>query len=268
MKKLDGKVAVVTASTKGIGLATAELLAENGAVVYLAARNEVLANEAISDIAAKGGVAKFVYFNAREEETFTSMIETVVTNEEKIDILVNNYGGTDVQVDKDLMNGDSDSFFRIVEDNLKSVYLPCKAAIPHMIKNGGGSIVNISTIGSVVPDISRMAYCVSKAAINSLTENIATQYAKDHIRCNAVLPGLIATKAAISNMSQDFIQSFLHHVPLNRMGLPDDIAKAVLFFASDDSSYVTGHHLEVAGGYGMPTPQYAEYSQMRELVKN
>lgn len=268
MKKLDGKVAIITASTKGIGLATAELLAENGACVYLAARNKELANEVIANIAVKGGIAKFVYFNSREEETFTSMVDKVIANEGKIDILVNNYGATDVQVDRDLVNGDSASFFRIVEENLKSVYLPCKAAIPHMIENGGGSIVNISTIGSVVPDLSRMAYCVSKAAINSLTENIATQYAKDHIRCNAVLPGLIATNAALSNMSDDFIQSFLHHVPLNRMGEPDDIAKAVLFFASDDSSYITGHHLEVAGGYGMPTPQYAEYSQMRELVKN
>lgn len=268
MKKLENKVAVVTASTKGIGLATAELLAENGAVVYLAARNEELANEAIAHITAKGGQAKFVYFNAREEQTFTSMIEEVVANEGKIDILVNNYGATDVRVDKDLVSGDSDAFFRIVEENLKSVYLPCKAAVPHMIENGGGSIVNISTIGSIIPDLSRMAYCVSKAAINALTENIATQYAKDHIRCNAVLPGLIATNAALSNMSEDFIQSFLHHVPLNRMGEPDDIAKAVLFFASDDSAYITGHHLEVAGGYGMPTPQYAEFSQMRQLVTN
>lgn len=106
-----------------------------------------------------------------------------------------------------------------------------------MIKNGGGSIINISSIGSVVPDLSRMAYCVSKAAINSLTQNIATQYAKQNVRCNAILPGLIGTKAALENMTEEFRTSFVRHVPLNRVGKPDDIAKAVVFFASDDSSF-------------------------------
>lgn len=260
MKKLKDKVAIVTSSTKGIGLASAEVLAENGALVYIAARSKDLADEVVSSIISKGGEAKFVYFNAKEEETYTSMIEEVVKNEGKIDILVNNYGGTNVALDKNLVNGDSDEFFYIVKDNLQSVYLPCKAAVPYMIKNGGGSIVNISSIGSVVPDLSRLAYCVSKSAVNSLTQNIATQYARDNIRCNAILPGLIATKAALNNMSEEFIESFLKHVPLNRMGRPDDIAKAVLFYASDDSSFITGDILEVAGGYAMPTPQYGEYS--------
>lgn len=259
MKKLQDKVALVTSSTKGIGLECAKTLAENGAIVYVAARSEELANEVVKDIESNGGIAKFVYFNAREEETYTSMIDEVIKNEGKIDILVNNYGGTNAKLDKDLVNGDTDEFFNIVKDNLQSVYLPCKAAVPYMIKNGGGSIVNISTIGSVVPDLSRMAYCVSKASINSLTQNIATQYARNNIRCNAVLPGLIATKAALDNMSEEFIESFLRHVPLNRMGKPEDIAKAVLFYASDDSSFITGDILEVAGGYSMPTPQYADY---------
>ncbi|MDU2662161.1 MAG: SDR family NAD(P)-dependent oxidoreductase, partial [Clostridioides difficile] len=164
MEKLQGKIAVVTAATKGIGLASAEILAKNGATVYLAARSEELANEVINKISAEGGCAKFVYFNAREEETFTSMIEEVVKKEGKIDILVNNFGSTNPSLDKDLVTGDTDNFFDTVNTNLKSVYLPCKAAIPHMIKNGKGSIVNISSIGSVLPDLSRIAYCVSKAA--------------------------------------------------------------------------------------------------------
>ena len=248
MEKLQGKIAVVTAATKGIGLASAEILAKNGATVYLAARSEELANEVINKISAEGGCAKFVYFNAREEETFTSMIEEVVKKEGKIDILVNNFGSTNPSLDKDLVTGDTDNFFDTVNTNLKSVYLPCKAAIPHMIKNGKGSIVNISSIGSVLPDLSRIAYCVSKAAINSLTQNIATQYAKDNVRCNA----------ALDNMSPEFIKEFLKHVPLNRIGEPDDIAKAVLFYASDDSSFITGDLLEVAGGFGLPTPQFAD----------
>lgn len=256
--KLENKVALITASTKGIGLASVKILAENGALVYLAARSEDLAKEAVKEICDNGGKAKFVYFNAREKETYTSMIDEVIKNEGKIDILVNNYGSTDVRFDKNLVDGDSDKFFSIVQDNLQSVYLPCKAAVPHMIKNGGGSIINISSIGSVLPDLSRIAYCVSKAAINSLTQNIATQYARNNVRCNAILPGLIGTKAALDNMTEDFIKSFLKYVPLDRIGKPEDIAKAVLFYASDDSSFITGDILEVAGGFGMPTPQYAE----------
>lgn len=260
MKKLQSKVAIVTAATKGIGLASAEVLAENGAIVYIAARSEELANEVIENIKGKGGCAKFVYFNAKEKETYTSMVEEVYKNENRIDILVNNYGGTNVRLDRDLVNGDEAEFFNILNTNIESVYLPCKAAIPYMAKNGGGSIVNISTIGSIVPDLSRTAYCVSKAAINSLTQNIALQYARQNIRCNAVLPGLIGTKAALENMTDEFRDSFLGHVPLNRVGRPEDIANAVLYYASDDSNYVTGMIHEVAGGFALGTPQYSEYA--------
>lgn len=267
MKKLHGKVAIVTAATKGIGLASAEVLARNGAIVYIAARSEELAKEVIANIEGEGGIAKFVHFNAREPETYTSMVETVAKEEGRLDILVNNYGGTNAKLDRDVVNGDTDEFFKIIQDNLQSVYLPCKAAIPHMAKNGGGSIVNISTIGSVVPDLGRVAYCVSKAAINSLTQNIALQYARQGVRCNAVLPGLIATKAAMENMTDEFRDSFLRHVPLNRVGKPEDIAKAVLYYASEDSSYVTGMIHEVAGGYALGSPQYAEFSEMMERSK-
>lgn len=259
MNKLEGKIALVTSSTKGIGLASAEALAKEGALVYIAARSEELAGGVIAKIKENGGMAKFVYFNAREEATYLSMVETAAIAEGRLDILVNNYGGTNVKLDHDLLRGDTDEFFRIMKDNVQSVYLPSKAAIPYMIQSGGGSIVNISTIGSVVPDLSRIAYCVSKAAINSLTQNIALQYAGNKIRCNAILPGLIGTKAALENMSDEFRDSFLRHVPLNRVGKPEDIANAVLYYASDDSAFVTGMIHEAAGGYALGTPQYSEY---------
>ena len=259
MKKLENKVALVTSSTRGIGLASAEILAYNGALVYLAARSEEAAYKAAAHIKANGGKAKFVYFNAWEPETYASAVEKAAENEGRLDILVNNYGGTNVKLDTNLLQGDTEEFFRILRDNVQSVYLPVKAAIPYMIKNGGGSIINISTIGSIVPDISRIAYCVSKAAVNSLTQNIALQYGAENIRCNAVLPGLTGTKAALENMPDKFRESFLRHVPLGRIGKPEDIAKAVLYYASDDSSYVTGMIHEVTGGFSLGTPQYAEY---------
>lgn len=258
MKRVENKIALVTSATRGIGLAISKKLAEEGARVYLAVRRMDAGQEVANEIIAQGGFAKPVYFDAQKVETYTSMIEEVLKEEGRIDILVNNYGATDVKRDFDLVNGDTEGFFEIVQSNLQSVYLPCKAVVPSMIENGGGSIVNISTIGSVNPDLGRIAYVVSKAAINALTQNIAVQYAKQGVRCNAVLPGLIATDAALGNMSEDFLKSFLRHVPLDRMGRPEDIAQAVLFYASDESSYITGAIQEVAGGFGMPSPIYGD----------
>ena len=159
-------------------------------------------------------------------------------------------------MDFDLLNGDTDSFFKIVENNLKSVYIPSKHAVKSMIQTGGGSIVNISSVGGRYPDLSRTAYGIAKAAINYLTENIAVQYARQGVRCNAVMPGFVATDAAMQNM-------FLKNVPLNRPAVPEDIANAVLFFAIDMSSFVTGETMPVAGGFGLPSPMYAMYQDMK-----
>ena len=189
------------------------------------------------------------------------MVEEVLKEEGRLDILVNNYGSTDSSKDKDLLQGDTETFFYTVEDNLSSVYLTCKAAIPAMIKQGSGSIVNISSIGGAVPDVSRLGYCVSKGAINYFTQNIAVQYGSYGIRCNAVLPGLIGTEAVKSNMSSEFVSNFLRHLPIKRIGKPEDISKAVLFLASEDSSFITGELIEVAGGFGLPTPIYGDIAK-------
>lgn len=258
MKRLSGKTALVTSSTRGIGLACARRLAEEGALVYLAARSEETARREIRAIEEEGGQAKFVYFNAGEPETCSAMIESAVQSEGKLDILVNNYGGTDLNLDRTVTEGDTDAFFRVLEDNLRSVYLSMKAALPHMERNGGGSIVNISSIGSVTPDISRTAYTVSKSAINALTRCAAVQYAHRKIRCNAVLPGLTETRAASDNLSDSFRSAFLRQVPIGRIGTPEDVAAAVAFLAGDDASYITGALLEVAGGFALPTPLYGD----------
>lgn len=263
MKLCENKIALVTSSTRGIGLACAQKLAEHGAKVYLAVRNLEAGKKVAGEIIAAGGQADVVYFDAGKEETFGSMVDEVVAKEGRIDILVNNYGSTDVKVDFDLLNGDTDSFFKIVQNNLKSVYIPSKHAVKSMIQTGGGSIVNISSVGGRYPDLSRTAYGIAKAAINYLTENIAVQYARQGVRCNAVMPGFVATDAAMQNMSPEFLNMFLKNVPLNRPAVPEDIANAVLFFASDMSSFVTGETMPVAGGFGLPSPMYAMYQDMK-----
>lgn len=258
MTDLNGRVAIVTAGTKGIGLACAGILAEHGALVYVAARSEQEGENVVETITARGGRARFLRFDAEKKEDYEKLINQSAAREGRLDILVNNYGSTDAARDKNLLDGDCETFFRILRANVQSVYLSCRRAVPFMRAAGGGSIVNISSIGSLVPDMSRLAYTLSKAAVNTLTRNIALQYARDNIRCNAVLPGLIATDAAMRSLSEDFRASFLRHVPLGRMGTSWDVANAVLYFACDMSSYVTGTLHEVAGGYALGTPQYAD----------
>jgi len=133
-----------------------------------------------------------------------------------------------------------------------------QAAAKHMANHGGGSIINISSVGGQVPDISQVAYGTSKAAINYLTRLIAVQEAKRHIRCNAVLPGMTATEAVEKHLSDDFRNLFLRHIPLGRMGQPEEIAEAVCYFACDTSAYTTGQILTVSGGFGLATPVYGD----------
>lgn len=258
MKKLENKVALVTSATRGIGLFSSLKLAENGATVYMGVRRMEATQEICDEYAKKGYKMIPVYFDAYKDETYKTMVDEVIKKEGKLDILVNNFGTSSPKEDLDLINTDEEYFFNTLKANIGTVFSITKCAVPHMIKNGGGSIVNISSVGGSIPDVTRIAYGVSKSGVNNITQQIAMQYAKHNIRCNAVLPGFTATDAALDNMPKEFIDSFLSHVPLKRAGKPEDIANAVLFFASEDSSYITGHIMEVAGGYGLGTPQYAD----------
>lgn len=263
MKKLENQVALVTAATKGIGLACALKLAENGAIVYMGVRRIESTQEICDQYKSQGFKMFPIYFDAYKSETYKAIVEEIIAKEGRLDILVNNFGVGKPETDLDLVKGSEEAFLELFKLNVGTVYGISKAAVPHMMKQGKGSIINISSIGGAIPDVTRIGYGVSKAAVNNITQQIAMQYARANIRCNAVLPGLTATDAALNNMPQSFIDSFLSHVPLNRMGKPEDIANAVLFFASDDSSYITGNIMEVAGGYGLGTPQYGDI--MRHL---
>ena len=255
--RLKEKVILVTASTRGIGLAIVKKCAGEGAQVYMAARNLDRAQE-IAD--ALRGV-KCVYNDATKPETFSSMVEDVVQDAGHIDVLVNNFGTSNPGKDLDFAHTDPQIFLDTVNLNLRSVFMASQAAAKHMAASGGGSIINISSVGGLVPDISRVAYGTSKAAINYLTKLIAVQEAKHHIRCNAVLPGMTATEAVEKHLSDDFRNLFLRHIPLGRMGAPEEIAEAVCYFASDASAYTTGQILTVSGGFGLATPVYGDLAK-------
>ena len=252
--RLQDKVILVTASTRGIGLAIVKKCVEEGARVYMAARNMERAQEIADSLQG----VKCVYNDATKPETYSSMVEAVVADAGKIDVLVNNFGTSDPVKDLDFANTDPQTFLDTVTVNLRSVFMASQAAVKHMAKQAGGSIINISSVGGQVPDISQVAYGTGKAAINYLTRLIAVQEAKHRIRCNAVLPGLTATEAVENHLSEEFRQLFLRHIPLGRIGLPEEIAEAVCYFASDASAYTTGQILTVSGGFGLATPVYGD----------
>ena len=254
--RLKDKVVLITASTRGIGLACVKKCAKEGARVYMAARNVERAQEIADTL---NGV-KCVYNDATKPETFTSMVEDVVRDAGCIDVLVNNFGTSNPGKDLDFANTDPQVFLDTVNLNLRSVFMASQAAAKHMEKQGG-SIINISSVGGIVPDVSQVAYGTSKAAINYLTKLIAVHEAKNNIRCNAVLPGMTATEAVEKNLTEEFRNLFLRHIPLGRIGLPEEIAAAVVYFAGDESAYTTGQILTVSGGFGLATPVYGDLAE-------
>ena len=258
--RLKDKVVLITASTRGIGLACVKKCATEGAAVYMAARNIERAQETADALNAEGCNVKCVFNDATKPETFSSMVEDVVKDTGKIDVLVNNFGTSNPGKDLDFANTDPAVFIETVNLNLRSVFMSSQAAAKHMAAHSGGSIINISSVGGIVPDISQVAYGTSKAAINYLTRLIAVHEAKNNIRCNAVLPGMTATEAVEKNLSEEFRSLFLRHIPLGRMGLPEEIAEAVVYLASDASAYTTGQILTVSGGFGLATPVYGDLS--------
>ncbi len=256
--RLSNKTALVTASTRGIGFEIVKAFAKEGARVYMAARNMERAGECAALMSGEGLNVSAVFNDAEKPESFSSAVEEVVSREGRLDILVNNFGTSDPRVDLDFMNTSPDVFLGTVEINLRSVFLSSQAAARHMSRGNGGSIINISSIGGSVPDISQTAYGTSKAAINYLTKLIALQGAKYNIRANALLPGMTATEAVREKLTDRFKDLFLRHIPLGRMGLPEEIAHAAVYFASDESKYTTGQILSISGGFGLGTPVYAE----------
>lgn len=258
-KDLENKTAIVTAASRGIGLAIAEKFVAEGAIVYMAVRDSEKNRQLTEQLHDQNENYRCVFYDAFDFTTYAPMIQQVVDEVGHLDILVNNFGTTDVSKDTTLVDGDSKAFFDIVDKNIASVYYTSKYAVKAMLKQEtGGSIVNISSVAGTTPDISRLAYGVSKAAINSLTKQTAVEYARNKIRANAVLPGFVGTDGALQNMSKSFLDGFLKHVPLHEIVKPVDIANMVAFLASDKARYVIGELVTVAGGFGLPTPIYGD----------
>ncbi len=262
MDRVKGKVALVTGGASGIGLSSARLLAKEGAKVVIADYSIDGAKEAANDIKANGGEAVGIFLDAGKEESIKEAVEFTIKHYGKITVLFNNVGSTNLKKDIDVVNTDLEEWDRLMNLNLKSVLLGSRFAIPNMIENGGGSIINTASMAAFAGDSIRAAYGASKAGVVNLTKYIATQYGKQNIRCNAVAPGLILTPAAKNNMSQALLDVFGKYNQLPYHGEPDDIGNTVLFLASDESKFITGQTIQVEGGHYLSNPTIPDFKDM------
>lgn len=219
-ESLKNKVALVTASTRGIGLATVKKLASEGAVVYMAARRMEYASKLAESLNRENGwQIRTVRFDAFDESCYSEMMKTIEKEQNRLDIVVNNFGTSNPLKDRTIEDTAWEDFRETIDVDLESVFRTTQEALP-LLKKNGGSIINISSIGGNVPDISQIAYGTSKAAINYLTKLFAVQLGRYQIRANAVLPGMTATDAVKDNLSDQFREIFLKQTPFGRMALP------------------------------------------------
>ena len=248
MGRLENKVALISGGSRGMGAAEAEMFAAEGAHVVIADILEDEGRKTASKIAETGARCLFTNLDVLKASDWESAISTVTSAFGKLDILVNNAGVTSRMM---LLETSEPEWDRVMDINTKGTFLGIKTAIPAMKYSGGGSIVNISSqMGLVGADYISPQYQASKGAVRILTKSVAIQYASDNIRCNSIHPAPIETDmTADIRDDADSFQDMLRRIPMGRYGKPEEVAYAVLYLASDESSFVTGSEIVVDGGW-------------------
>ena len=246
--RLAGKVAIISGAASGMGAATARRFGKEGARVVVADMLEPEGKAVADSINAAGGTAMFMKLDVTDEAAWKQIVAATVAAYGRLDILVNN-AGISGSATQDMLN--TELWHKVMAVNSTGVFLGTAAAVPQMQKNGGGSIVNLSSISGVVGQtMVHMSYNASKGAVRTLTKSTAVQFGKDGIRCNSVHPGLMPPMRTSGATADPAVRAkMLKSVPLGRTGEVDEVANAILFLASDEASYVTGTELYVDGGY-------------------
>src|SRR5687768_7278953 len=249
MSRLSGRVALITGAAGGIGAVAAELFASEGAKVVIADVVDEQGATVVDGIKATGGEAAYVHADVSDAGDAEAMVRFTVDTFGALHVLYNNAGILPPD-DAGTLDTPDDTWDRVMAVNLKGVWLGCKHAIPALLESGGGAIVNVSSLvalmGSAVPQI---AYTASKGGVLAMTRELAVEYARQGIRANALCPGPIETPLMEQLMADpQWAARRLVHIPIGRPGQAAEIAKAALFLASDDSSFMTGATLVVDGG--------------------
>ena len=248
MGRLDGKVAIISGGARGQGAAEARLFAKEGARVVFGDIRDDEGRQVEAEIQELGGDAVYVHLDVTSEADWQRVVRDTIDRYGRLDILVNNAAIIIPRVGIEYRSGDD--WDRVFEVNAKGVFLGTKHSIPAMRDSGGGSIVNISSVAGIGQAYHQEpAYAASKGAVRIFSKVTAAQHAKDGIRCNSVHPGPIDTEMLATAFADEEAKAErLKRVPMQRMGSADEIAKGVLYLASDDSSYVTGSELVIDGG--------------------
>ena len=245
---LDGKVAIVTGGTSGIGAATVRQFIRHGARVVIAGIEDVAGAEMVADICASHGaeVAHYVHADVSSAAEIKAMVAAADRIYGRLDILVNNAGIGNFGETPDLAE---EQWSRVLAVNLSSIFHACKAAIPLIRRQGKGAIINVASVSGMAADYGFTAYAASKGAAINYTRALALDHARDNIRVNAVCPGLIATPLTASTLAMDPVrETWYGNVPLQRAGQPEEVAALIRFLASDEASYMTGAIIPGDGG--------------------
>jgi len=249
--RLQNRVAIITGGTSGIGRAAALLFAQEGAKVVVAARDEARGGETVLTIAEGGGQALYVRCDVREAGDCERVMRRTAEAFGRLDILFNNAGV--VYPDRTVVNTSEEEWDSTMDINVKGVYLMSKYAIPCMAENGGGVIINTASVWGLVGGNGAAAYCASKGAVVLLTKAMALDHAGQKIRVNCICPGSVDTPMLRGEMDalggrEKALPKFAAKHPLGRISTPEEVARAALFLASDEASFITGASLPVDGG--------------------
>ena len=248
MKLLEGKVAIITGASRGIGKGIAEVFADQGATIaFTYASSDEKARAFEAELAAKGVKAKGYKSDASDFNAAQTLVDEVVAEFGTVDILVNNAG---ITRDTLLMRMSEEQWDEVIRVNLKSVFNLTKAVIKPMLKARSGSIINMTSIVGVTGNAGQANYAASKAGMIGFTKSVAQELGSRNIRCNAIAPGFIETEMT-EKLDPKVVEGWVNTIPMKRGGTTTDIANTTLYLASDLSSYVTGQTLHVCGGMHM-----------------